>query len=101
MKGKTHRHLRGLVLLSLLSTYVVVTNLVFAQAAFPEGKGRETVFVACTQCHGLDRLTRRVKLNAAEWENALYDMMARGAVVDIKDLADVRNYLVSNLAVEK
>jgi hypothetical protein len=28
-------------------------------------------------------------------------MMARGAVVDIKDLESVRNYLVNNLAVDK
>jgi hypothetical protein len=71
-----------------------------AQQAFPEGVGRDAVFVSCTQCHGLDRLTR-VSLNTIQWENALYDMMARGAVVDIKDLDNVRNYLVKNLAVDK
>ena len=68
------------------------------QSGFPEGKGRDALMVACTQCHGLDRLTQ-VSLNSTEWENALYDMMARGAVVDIKDLDDVREYLVSNFAV--
>jgi hypothetical protein len=40
-------------------------------------------------------------LNAEEWENALYDMMARGAVIDIKDLENARNYLVTNLAVDE
>lgn len=67
---------------------------------FPEGKGRDALMTACTQCHGLDRLTR-VSLDAAGWENALYDMMARGAVVDIKDLPSVRDYLVSNFAVDR
>ncbi len=70
-----------------------------AQENFPEGPGRDAIFVSCTQCHGLDRFTR-VSLNEEEWENALYDMMARGAVVDIKDLEDVRNYLVDNFAVD-
>jgi hypothetical protein len=71
-----------------------------SQENFPEGPGRDAIFVSCTQCHGLDRFTR-VSLNAEEWENAIYDMMARGAVVDIKDLENVRKYLVENFAVER
>ena len=63
----------------------------------PEGDGLEAVVVACTQCHSLDRLTK-LELTAAEWENALYDMMARGAIVEGRDLATVREYLVRNLA---
>jgi hypothetical protein len=84
----------------LISLFSLTPLPAFAQQGFPEGAGRDVVFIACTQCHGLDRLTR-VSLNAREWENALYDMMARGAVVDIKDLESVRNYLVNNLAVDK
>ena len=90
----------------LTFSFLLITFVSFApfnataQNAFPEGEGRDAVFVACTQCHGLDRLTR-VSLNAMEWENAIYDMMARGAVVDIKDLENVKNYLVNNLAVTK
>lgn len=70
------------------------------QESFPEGRGRDALMISCTQCHGLDRLTE-VSLDAAEWENALYDMMARGAVVDIKDLSSVRDYLVDNFAVDR
>ncbi|MDH3531764.1 MAG: hypothetical protein OEO82_02485 [Gammaproteobacteria bacterium] len=66
----------------------------------PEGEGLQVVVVACTQCHGLDRLTD-IKLSATEWENALYDMMARGAIVEEKDLVTIRKYLVDNFAVEK
>ena len=65
----------------------------------PEGDGLNVVIVSCTQCHGLDRLTK-VELTAAEWENALYDMMARGAVVEKKDLANIREYLVRNFATD-
>ena len=86
------------ILFTFIFTFLVDSSLL-AQEAFPEGEGRDKIFVACTQCHGLDRLTR-VSLNAAEWENALYDMMARGAVVNIKDLENVRNYLVKNFAVD-
>jgi len=89
---------------SICFSIVVTLTLIIivpvqAQQTFPDGEGRAAVFLACTQCHGLDRLTR-VTLNASEWENALYDMMARGAVVDIKDMDNVRNYLIKNLAVD-
>lgn len=60
----------------------------------PEGDGLKIIAVSCTQCHGLDRLTK-VELTAAEWENALYDMMARGAIVERDDLDTVRDYLVT------
>ena len=66
----------------------------------PEGAGLQVVIVACTQCHGLDRLTD-IKLSATEWENALYDMMARGAIVEERDLATIRKYLIDNFAVDK
>lgn len=83
----------------ILALFFLMLTSVHAQETFPDGPGRDAIFVSCTQCHGLDRFTR-VSLNAEEWENALYDMMARGAVVDIKDLEDVRNYLVNNFAVD-
>lgn len=97
MNTRQLRHITGII---LITTFFLVSPAAsYAQQIFPEGDGRDAMFVACTQCHGLDRLTR-VNLNAMEWENALYDMMARGAVVDIKDLENVRNYLVNNLAVD-
>ena len=66
----------------------------------PPGDGIEIIAVSCTQCHSLDRLAK-VRLTAAEWENALYDMMARGAIVEADDLATVRKYLANNLAVDR
>ncbi len=71
-----------------------------AQGAFPEGDGRDKVFVACVQCHGLGHLTR-VSLDAEQWENAVYDMVARGAVIDIDDLDSIKNYLINNFANDK
>ena len=68
--------------------------------ALPEGEGLGIIAVSCTQCHALDRLMK-VELTAAEWENALYDMMARGAIVERADLATVRDYLVSAFATDR
>lgn len=67
--------------------------------ALPEGRGLDVVAMVCTQCHGLDYLAGAAGvLTAEDWENALYDMIARGAPVEEKDLDIVLNYLVDNLA---
>lgn len=83
--------------LLLLATLLGATLPARAQG-LPEGEGLQVVVVACTQCHGLDRLTD-IRLSATEWENALYDMMARGAIVEEKDLVTIKKYLVDNFAV--
>lgn len=89
----------NLVNKSLLLTVLLALNSTTAAQGLPEGEGLEVIVVSCTQCHGLDRLTK-VRLTGAQWENALYDMMARGAIVEKRDLATVREYLVQNLAVD-
>jgi hypothetical protein len=94
--GGIRNRLRTLVLVAVLSSAVSPS---LAQG-LPEGEGLRAVIVACTQCHGLDRLTN-IKLSTIEWENALYDMMARGAVVEGKDLLTVREYLIDNFATDR
>jgi hypothetical protein len=79
----------------LLAGALVCAGLPANGQGLPEGDGLNVVIVSCTQCHGLDRLTK-----VEQWENALYDMMARGAVVEKKDLANIREYLVRNFATD-
>jgi hypothetical protein len=73
---------------------------VFGQESMPEGSGRDVMFVSCTQCHGLNYFTN-VSLTAAQWENALYDMIARGAIVEKDDLGVLRDYLIDNYATDR
>lgn len=70
------------------------------QELFPEGPGRETLFLACVQCHPVDRMTN-AQLSADDWEFILYDMISRGAPVYKKDIEDLKKYLVDNFAVRK
>jgi len=64
-----------------------------------QGKGGEVVAITCTQCHGLDYLAKAKGLySAAEWENIVYDMIARGAPVQEKDLDEVVKYLIDGFA---
>ncbi len=98
MKLQSIRYLFKIFLFILLGFYF--ESGLLAQEAFPEGEGRNEIFVACTQCHGLGHLTR-VNLNAQEWENAVYDMVARGASLDVDDLDIIKNYLINNLATDR
>ena len=98
MKLQSIKHLFQIFLFTFSGLYF--QSGLMAQEAFPEGEGRNEIFVACTQCHGLGHLTR-VNLNAQEWENAVYDMVARGASIDVDDLDSIKNYLINNLATDR
>lgn len=79
---------------------LLIPILASSQAPFPEGRARDAVFLVCTQCHPLTRITDN-DLNAAEWEFTLYDMIARGAPLHEEDLEAVRQYLIDNFAVDE
>ena len=90
---------RGLIysLFLLISLAGVVSNS--SAQTLPAGKGAEIVAVVCTQCHSIDYIIQASgKLTRAEWENALYDMIARGAPVEEKDREVILKYLQDNLA---
>lgn len=67
--------------------------------SLPPGEGVEILTLVCTQCHGLDYIVNaNGKLTREGWENALYDMIARGAPVEEKDRELLLRYLQDNLS---
>lgn len=93
LRGKLLQAL-AVIGLGLLATETRAQNL------FPEGEGRDTLFLVCTQCHTPTRITR-VRLSAKDWDFYLYDMIARGAPVEKDDLEALRKYLIDNFAIDK
>ncbi len=85
--------------LSVASVFLI-PFLGWGQGPFPNGKARNTLFLVCSQCHSLARITD-ADLTAEEWEFTLYDMIARGAPVYEEDLALVRQYLIDNFAIDE
>jgi mono/diheme cytochrome c family protein len=85
-----------------LFLFAMLTTGFFSSAfgqSLPAGAGLEIISVVCTQCHGIDYITNAAgKLTRADWENALYDMIARGAPVEEKDREVLLEYLQENLA---
>ncbi len=70
------------------------------QVGFPEGPGRDTLLLACTQCHSLGRMMV-ADLTADDWEFIVYDMIGRGAPVHQEDIADLTKYLQANFATDR
>lgn len=84
----------------LLALGMFYSSLAWTQDMFPEGRGKETMFLVCVQCHSLSRITA-AKMTADDWEFTLYDMIARGAPVYEKDIKVLKKYLINNYAVEE
>jgi len=59
----------------------------------PEGEGKEVTAKACSVCHSLDRLTRRMGHTPDEWQNVVDRMTIYGAPLNKEQQATVVSYL--------
>jgi mono/diheme cytochrome c family protein len=71
-----------------------------SQEAFPDQPGRDTLLLACTQCHSLGKMVA-ANLTADDWEFIVYDMISRGAPVHQDEIKDLTKYLQSNFTMAK
>ncbi len=77
-----------------------LTTFALSQETFPEGPGRDTLLLVCTQCHSLGKMVA-AELTADDWQFIVYDMISRGAPVHQEDIAGLTKYLQDNFAVDK
>ncbi|MFQ5982345.1 MAG: hypothetical protein ACE5KS_03110 [Woeseiaceae bacterium] len=89
-------HVTVLIFLSSLG----LMTLAAGQDNFPDAPGRDTLILACTQCHALGKMVT-AELTAEDWQFIVYDMIGRGAPVYQEDIADLTEYLQDNFAVDK
>ncbi|HUD97587.1 MAG TPA: hypothetical protein VMO24_08585 [Woeseiaceae bacterium] len=71
-----------------------------AQNPFPEAPGRDTLMLACSQCHSIGKMVQ-ADLNGNDWQFIVYDMIARGAPVHADDIATLTRYLQDNFATDE
>ena len=76
-----------------------LTPSAVSQESFPEAPGRDTLILACTQCHALGKMAV-AELTADDWQFIVYDMISRGAPVHQEDIADLTKYLQDNFAID-
>lgn len=96
MKNRA-RLLRATVIVLLMP--LGIAPLAVSQESFPEGPGRDTLILVCTQCHALGKMVA-AELTAEDWQFIVYDMISRGAPVHQEDIADLTKYLQDNFAID-
>jgi mono/diheme cytochrome c family protein len=62
---------------------------------FPAGAGRDTIAVACTQCHRAGPITQ-LRMGEEGWRRQVYNMMLRGAQIKPDEIDDVVKYLATS-----
>lgn len=92
----------GIVIISvwIAAALVALAPNATGQGAFPEGPGRDTLLLNCTQCHSLGRIAL-ADFTADDWQFIVYDMIGRGAPVHRGDIADLTKYLQTNFASDR
>jgi hypothetical protein len=86
---------------ALAAVAITVTGAdALAQDSFPEAPGRDTLMLACSQCHSIGRMVQ-ADLTANDWQFIVYDMIARGAPVHADDMAALTRYLQDNFATDE
>ena len=83
----------GLLLCVLVA--ILCGKAIAADAALPEGKGKEVVESACSSCHGLERITA-LKLTEEGWRSTIRQMVENGASLNSDDINPIVSYLVAN-----
>ena len=66
-----------------------------AQAALPDGPGKEQLVKICGQCHEPQRAAS-IRLTREGWESTIGDMIARGAKGSDQDFQAILDYLATN-----
>ena len=72
----------------------------WSQTSLPEGKGKDLVGTACTQCHGLSNLTNS-RFSQSEWQTVVMDMVSNGAPLTDGEIETVVQYLAQNFGEKK
>jgi competence protein ComEA len=90
--GRAARYLIGLVAAVVC---VAIAQPASAQAALPEGPGKDQMVKVCGVCHEPQRAAS-IRLTREGWESTIGDMIARGAKGTDEDFAAILDYLSKN-----
>ena len=72
----------------------------WSQETLPAGKGKDTVEMVCTQCHGLSNITNN-RFSKADWQAMVEQMIANGASLTDTEKETVVEYLAQNFPDKK
>jgi competence protein ComEA len=86
---------RGLVCVATAAICLAAVRPASAQAALPDGPGKDQLVKICGQCHEPQRAAS-IRLTRDGWESTIGDMIARGAKGTDEDFQAILDYLTKN-----
>lgn len=66
----------------------------------PDGKGKDVVETACSECHSLERI-KAERRNEEGWNSLIHEMLENGAAINGNDMPVIVAYLVKNFGPDK
>jgi mono/diheme cytochrome c family protein len=83
------------IVAALILTWLAAPGSAQQANSLPPGDGRDVVAAACTQCHASSVFTQ-LRQGPEAWRRQVYDMVLRGAQVQLSDMDLVVGYLAGN-----
>jgi competence ComEA-like helix-hairpin-helix protein len=69
-------------------------------SGLPDGKGKDVVESACSDCHSLERIKAQ-RLDEEGWNSLLHEMLENGAPINPNDMRVIVSYLAKNFGPDK
>jgi competence ComEA-like helix-hairpin-helix protein len=66
----------------------------------PDGKGKDVVETACSDCHSLERI-KAERRDEEGWNSLIHEMLENGAAINANDMPVIVAYLAKNFGPDK
>lgn len=80
--------------------FLLISLATTVDSGLPDGKGKDVVESACSDCHSLERIKAQ-RLNEEGWNSIIHQMLENGAPINPNDLRVIVGYLVKNFGPDK
>jgi len=80
--------------------FLLISLATAVDSGLPDGKGKDVVESACSDCHSLERIKAQ-RLNEEGWNSVIHQMLENGAPINPNDVRVIVGYLVKNFGPDK
>jgi competence ComEA-like helix-hairpin-helix protein len=79
---------------------ILISLTAAADSGLPDGKGKEVVESACSDCHSLERI-KAERRDEEGWNSVIHEMLENGAPINPNDMRAIVSYLAKNFGPDK
>ena len=79
---------------------ILISLTTAADSGLPDGKGKDVVESACSDCHSLERI-KAERRDEEGWNSVIHEMLENGAPINPNDMRVIVSYLAKNFGPDK